>query len=136
MRGGVGVAGECPAEKGWLSVSNNIEHSEYLSGKLSIRRGAAILLYDGNDMGLVGDSFFGDFDLYYGYDGDVLEIADFVWCGSNSGEGYEELLPEILAQTTGSADLLFVWGNGEMTGLRVVEGVVTKCKVKVTLEDE
>ncbi len=116
-------------------MSTNIDHSEYLKGKLYIQRKHAqmVLRKYGDD--LAEDNFLVDLDIDEGDLGENLEIARFAWTGEFSGHAYDDTLPHILKLTTGTADLLFSWEGGDFcTGLRVEDGKITKKKVKKELE--
>lgn len=66
-----------------------------------------------------------------------VPIDRLQWCGDYSaftwigGEG--ETLPAFLALTTGSAEFLVAWEDGELTGLRVNDGKVMETDVVCTL---
>lgn len=66
----------------------------------------------------------------------VLRFRTIPWYGEFSGNGLDALV-DLLGQTYGSADLLLCWeGGDDYSGLRVVDGVVTKHKIVMSLGDQ
>lgn len=116
-------------------MSYNVSHSEYLSGKLFITREAARRLKIKLVEDLAEGNFLSELELE-GEGRDPLPIENLWWYGEWSGHGYESALAEILRETTGEAVILFIWeGGDDTTALHVKDGVVTKKKPKVTVED-
>ena len=59
------------------------------------------------------------------------------WRGTWSGNSYDTLLKKVLPETQGSADIVYTWEGGDyFSGIRVVNGVVTKHEVVRALGDE
>ena len=74
---------------------------------------------------------------------EAQEVRDYVsrnifpWSGEGSGRGLDDLIEDVLPRFTGSADLLLTWEGGDShSGIRVVDGVVTKHVVEMALGDE
>lgn len=112
-------------------MSYNVDSVEYLDGKLFIDRTKAQELLATLEL---PESHMLD-SLDFRAQSDRLEIKHPWWGGSGSGHFYDTSLLELLRNTTGSADLLFVWEGGDsMTALRVENGKVTKMNPKITLE--
>ena len=63
-------------------------------------------------------------------------FEDFYWCGTGSGRHFDVLEKQILPDTKGYAELIFTWEDGEVTGIKVDEGVITKHEVIQALGDE
>lgn len=59
----------------------------------------------------------------------------FAWCGERSGSTFDTLL-EVLASFNGSIDLLLVWEDGTVDGLRLRDHKVTQHYVLVSIGDE
>ncbi len=118
-------------------MSYNIDSTEYLKGKLFITRKVARMAQEEYVDDLPESNLLDGLKLDSKLpDDDVLEIKSPWWSGTGSGHSYDEVLPAILALTTGTADIMFTWEGGDsVTGLRVVEGKVSKKKVKQSLED-
>jgi hypothetical protein len=115
-------------------VSSNIKTVRYLSGQLTIARFAASGLISRLQHSLPEDCFLLDVPM-------VGEAADVAierprWRGEGSGYSFDDLLAEVLPLTKGSADILVVWDGGELSGIRVRDGVVTQPKVVTVLEAE
>lgn len=134
-------------------MSYNIDSVDTISGQLFLTPAAALALKikigeselpESNildDSGFLGEGDEGEPQLdddYYGEDKENTPVAVKVsWSGTYSGRSYEHLVEKVLPATTGSADLIFYWEGGDsFSGLRVVEGVVTKHEVVMTLGDE
>jgi hypothetical protein len=119
-------------------MSYNIDSVEYLSGRLEIQRGVAQSLASQYESDLAEDNLFDYLDLGGPLDGDPEEwlvIKDPTWSGEGSGRR-EHVFHAILAKTRGKAELLLTWEGGDsLSGLSVLNGVVTERKAKVTLED-
>ena len=68
----------------------------------------------------------------------IYEIMAIGW--ETEGSGFLETLAEALSYTKGSADIMQVWEGARsvepFTGLRVVDGKVTKRMVNISLGDE
>ncbi len=117
-------------------MSYNIDSSEYLSGKLYIRpskfREARLKYKDDTPEG----NFLNDDHIADIVDSDNPEpIKNMRWYGEGSGRRFDDF-KDILAMTTGEADIVLTWEGGDsITGLRVKDGVVTECDVKMTLVD-
>lgn len=116
-------------------MSSNIQNSRYLNGMLSIRRQSACnfankyrdTLPETNPL---------DFVLWErGEPDELLRLEDFPWTGTWSGNSYVGLLDEFLGYTTGDAEIVFAWENGDLTGKRVRNGLVTDHKIGLKLED-
>lgn len=68
---------------------------------------------------------------------DYISRNCFPWSGEGSGRGIDNLIEEVLPRFTGNADLLLTWEGGDShSGIRIVDGVVTKHVVEMTLGDE
>ena len=68
---------------------------------------------------------------------DKVYEVDPNWRCSRSGNSYDVLLEKVLTETRGSADIVYTWEGGEFfTGVRVLDGVVTRHEVVMTLGDE
>jgi len=75
--------------------------------------------------------------LAVGDDDDPIDLAyQFWWSGEFSGTAYNDILGDLLRRTKGSADLVFHWEGGDLTGLRVTDGKVTTHTVIVSLGEE
>lgn len=115
-------------------MSTNIRSSRYLNGMLSIRRLSARnfankyrnVLPEANPL---------DYILWErGDEEEVLRLEQFPWTGTWSGNSYVGLLDEFLGHTTGEAEIIFDWEDGQLTGKRVKNGVVTDHTVGLKLE--
>ncbi len=106
-------------------MSYNIDSIDYIRGKLYMSRAArrsAEAAFDLPEICFLNES---DGDVCF--DGDAID--KLWWSGAGSGHAFKTL-KQVLAQTTGNADLLLTWEGGDShTGLRVVEGVVTEHEV-------
>ena len=59
-----------------------------------------------------------------------IDIDRFDWCGNFSGDCYENLLLEKIAPLIhGRVEVIFNWDCGDIDGLSIKDGVVTKCDV-------
>ena len=65
-------------------------------------------------------------------------ITNFWWSGEGSGNAVEcGAFRKLLSFTKGSADILLTWEGGDsFSGYRVVDGVVTRHMVEMTLGEE
>lgn len=106
-------------------MSYNIDSIDYISGELYMSQAArrsAEAAFDLPEICFLNESDGDDC-----FRGDAIE--KLWWSGSGSGRTFKHL-KKVLAQTTGSADLLLTWEGGDShTGLRVVDGVVTEHEV-------
>ena len=113
-------------------MSYNINTIDYLSGELFMtdeKRGAARDIPSSSrpPEGCFLDTY-NDKDCWHN---DM--ITALWWYGEGSGYSYD-LLKEVLALTTGCADLMIVWeGGDDITGLRVLDGDVIEYSVTHTL---
>ena len=136
-------------------MSTNIDSVDTISGQLFMTpRSALEVVIEIGEGELPGGNFLEDFCEEGPYDEDedeyplvVASVYDgsedvpvkvVVYCyGECSGLSYDALIETVLPRTTGSADLIFCWGGGDFySGVRVVEGVVTKHEVVMALGDE
>jgi len=69
---------------------------------------------------------------------DLARITHFTWGGENSGNAVEcGAFRKLLSFTKGTADILLTWEGGDsFSGYRVVDGVVTRHMVEMTLGEE
>ena len=117
-------------------MSYNITHTEYVRGKLKIKRAEAARLKREHRDFLPEMNFLDDIDDDVGTPEDLVEIEVPSWNGEHSGHDYD-FLPGILSCTRGKALILFVWEGGEsQTGLEVDNGSVKTKKIKIATEDE
>lgn len=67
-----------------------------------------------------------------------LRLTSFNWTGEGSGHAYEEVLIEKIApKVHGHVEAVFQWeGDGWLSGLRIVDGKVTRHKVVLSLGEE
>jgi hypothetical protein len=114
-------------------MSYNIDSSEYARGKLTITASAARKLKakygddlpEGNFLWEIPDDAEG-----------IQVIENPWWYGGGSGHTYDDILPEILKHTKGAATITFTWEGGDShTALCVEDGVVSKKKAKVVVDD-
>jgi len=61
----------------------------------------------------------------------------FWWSSEWSGNSYHNVLLPLVAPTIrGTVEVIFTWEGGDShSGFRIVDGIVTEPKVKMTLED-
>lgn len=118
-------------------MSYNIDHSEYLKGKLSIKRKQARILLKDRDE-LPEGNFLDELDLGSELpDDELLPIENFWWYGEGSGHAYEDILPKIVPHLEGTASIHFIWEGGDsQTAIEIKNGKMTKKKVKTVMEDE
>ncbi|MBX3203211.1 MAG: hypothetical protein KF894_34120 [Labilithrix sp.] len=64
-----------------------------------------------------------------------LVMKHFKWCGTWSGNSYEEVfLAEVVPCLRGRAELVFTWERGDyISGLIIEDGKATECDVKHVL---
>ncbi len=117
-------------------MSYNVDTIDYISGKLYIERGKALVLSLEHKDDVPEGNLFDALDLDHTKDQkEKLPIERVRWCSEGSGSSFDTF-KEILKATTGDADLLVVWEGGDsITGLRVRNGKVEEAKVKHVLED-
>lgn len=114
-------------------MSTNVSVS-YLDGALFIDSGIArALLHSLGERGLLAECNFLDYGLAEGEG--TVEIKNPAWHGEGSGRQLDTLLTKILPRTSGTADLLVTWEEGDwFTGIRVEAGVVTKHEIEMALD--
>lgn len=117
-------------------MSYNIDTGTVIKGQLRMtgRNIAAVFAEHGDR--LPECSFIGEVaaEIGIGASASVLDAEQDIdagnYYGVGSGHGYDLLCDTILPLTTGSADIVFTWEGGDsQTGVRVVEGKVTRHKV-------
>jgi hypothetical protein len=117
-------------------LSYNIDTHVLVSGNLTLT-GAQIRAFLEEGDRLPEDCHLLDFDAE---DLDPEKTYDFEpsWRASGSGWSYEDvLLKKVLPATRGSADIIYTWEGGDsFTGIRVVDGVVTRHEVEMVLGAE
>lgn len=113
-------------------MANNISNCQYISGKLYMKRADAIKLtlkYKGS---LYVSNFLDELDL----EGNLHEQlgVDPYFDGEGSGRNFHVFL-EILQSTSGNADILLIWEDGDsFSGLRVRDGSVEEKEVYFSLD--
>ena len=119
-------------------MSYNIDHSEYIKGKLSIKRKQAQIVLEEYGQDLPEGNFLDELDLSNKLpDDELLPIAKFWWYGEGSGYAYEDILPKIVPHLKGTASIHFIWEGGDsQTAIEIKNGKMTKKKVKTVVEDE
>ena len=119
-------------------MSYNIDYSEYLKGKLTIKVLDAVELYRKLKDDMPECNFIEEIVDNPNYElNDVVGIENPWWYGEFSGHSYETTLRTCLVKTKGKATILFVWEGGDsQTALEVNNGKIKEKKVKVTVEDE
>jgi hypothetical protein len=129
-------------------MSYNIDHIENVSCDLRITYGKFLALMKKYEGELPEANFLHDLADTYSYldtDDDsedleealktVLEIKNVAWCGGGSGRT-RALLETILKKCDGTADLVLIWEGGDtVTGIKVRDGNITRCKVGYTLTE-
>lgn len=114
-------------------MSYNIDRCAYLNGKLSLNVGIARELL--HTYMMAECTFFEDMDLETKRDRDNVVIDCPEWSGEFSGLYYDVYL-KILSCTSGCAEILVVWEDGDTySGLRVENGIVLEKEVVHTLKD-
>ncbi len=117
------------------SMSYNITTSDYLSGQLSISEDNLIKARRTFKDKLPECNFIEELDQGEPING-VYVIKNFWWYGEGSGYATGECLEKILAMTTGTAEIILTWEGGDsITGLKVMDGVTAKQRVKQIFED-
>lgn len=118
-------------------MSTNVMSTRYLGdGKLSIRASEVLRLREEFGRDLAESNFIEDLEVSVTRSDEVVTIDRPWWSGGRSAYGEDILIQEILPCTTGRAELLLTWeGDGDLTGLRVVDGVVTRMDVEVSLKE-
>lgn len=119
-------------------MSYNIDHVEYLKGKLMITRENLAAAREAVKEDKPETNFLDDaleqFDVAGGPD-DAVEIENPWWNGECSGV-FSDNFEKALSFTKGTADLIVTWEGGDsVNGLRVEDGKVTQKKVRRQLED-
>lgn len=67
----------------------------------------------------------------------MVEISDLDWSGEGSGKTFRENFPEVVPYIVGRVEAILVWEGGDSTtGLRIVDGKMTKPAVIQTLTPE
>jgi hypothetical protein len=63
-----------------------------------------------------------------------IELPHLWWYGEGSGHSFDLLKDTIGKKIMGRVDAIFTWEGGDsVSGLRIKDGVVTECDVKMTL---
>jgi len=114
-------------------MSYNIDHIEYLSGKLTISRKVTGKLKRKYAREMAEGNFLDEID--EDADGpDDAPIEKLWWYGEGSDHSYD-LFKTLLQSTKGTAVILLVWEGGDsQTALAIADGVVTEKKVKTVIE--
>lgn len=127
------------AEYWRFPVSYNIDSIDYLGeGVLRIGVAERKSLAKKFRSKMAESNFLEDDDAVEATPGDpsTLVITHPFWTGEFSGNSEDALLAA-LKKTKGSAELLLTWEGGDsFTGLRVVDGKVTKHEIRFSLGDE
>lgn len=118
-------------------MSYNVNRSFYLNGQLTIKVRDVLDLKRKYQEVLAENNLLDylETDLHRNLGSDIV-IENPSWCGDFSGWCYSTFIA-ILSHTKGKADICLVWEGGDsITGLRVEDGLVTKCKVVMALQPE
>lgn len=117
-------------------MSYNVSHIEVLSGSLQISVQNARMIMHKFEESLPEINSLYDMELDDLLP-DTLVLFKPTWQGDFSGRTYKDIfLEKILPLTVGRLEAIVTWEDGDcVTGLRVIDGVVTEPKVKQALED-
>ena len=102
------------------------------------RGGCDVFLPEANFIDDVQDSIAGDVDWIVRRGDDGVERyvpRRLTWCGIGSNSSIP-LFKELLSKFDGAADIVFTWENGEQSGFRLRDGVVTEHEVVLSLREE
>lgn len=55
--------------------------------------------------------------------------------GTYSGASYITLFTKVLPLTVGEADIVYIWEDGDLSGVQVRDGVVTRCEVVMSVKE-
>jgi hypothetical protein len=113
-------------------MSYNIESVEIVGGGLSMTVNDFYFLREME--GLPEDCFLHDALGRNLKLSEVIPLLDLRWRGGWSGNSFNAFKSKVLTKTRGTAKLAVTWEDGEVTGLRVVDGVVRECAAKKVVE--
>lgn len=66
---------------------------------------------------------------------EYANLTGFAWYDEDSADAYADgRLASLVALLEGDAELVFVWDDDSITGLRIVDGKMMECAVKIFLE--
>lgn len=115
-------------------MSNNVNETEMMSGKLAIKATDAAYFLDGEGGDLPEISFFEDIEkdvrsaLRAGQIDKLIDIEDLTWEGSWSGNSFEMLVKEICPKLVGKAKVRYHFEEGGT--VLAIENVDGKVSVK------
>ena len=117
-------------------MSYNVDSSEYISGKLSIKRKDLYELYAKYVRSICEICFLQELNPV----GDLNEILpinekDICYGGEGSGRFYADYLT-CLEKTIGEAKILFTWEGGDSrSAIYVKNGIVQEKRIKIVIDD-
>jgi len=63
-------------------------------------------------------------------DSGIVTVFEFSWDGVNSGDSYNLLLTGVYPKIKGYAEVVYVWEDGTINGVKVNNGNIKQCKVE------
>ncbi len=66
-----------------------------------------------------------------------IKLTKLNWCHSWSGMSFDVLINNIAPMIKGNAEVVFIWEGGDsISGLKINDGIVTKCDVEFVLREK
>jgi hypothetical protein len=60
----------------------------------------------------------------------IVTVSEFCWRGAGSGESYNLLLTEVFPKIQGYAEIMYIWTDGDIHGVKINNGKIKQCRVE------